>query len=75
MTVEEFLEKPDNFIKLSEGTKKRVMKVMIGFAKCHVQKALESASIQVVIEPEHVQFIANVNKDSILDSYPLENIK
>jgi len=59
---------------------------MIKFAKyvtkIHVQAALQKASIEVTCseETQYDQFdntilIAKINKESILNAYPLENIK
>ena len=58
-----------------------VKEAMIEFAKMHVQEALRLASVEAEVEHE----LSNpydpnseyqiVNKDSILNAYPLENIK
>ena len=58
-----------------------VKEAMIEFAKMHVQEALKQASVEAEVEHE----LSNpydpnseyqiVNKDSILNAYPLENIK
>ena len=58
-----------------------VREAMIEFAKMHVQEALKQASVEAEVEHE----LSNpydpnseyqiVNKDSILNAYPLENIK
>ena len=58
-----------------------VREAMIEFAKMHVQEALKQASEEAEVEHE----LSNpydpnsgyeiVNKDSILNAYPLENIK
>ena len=57
-----------------------VKEAMIEFAKMHVQEALRLASVEAEVEHE----LSNpydpnseyqiVNKDSILNAYPLENI-
>ena len=58
-----------------------VKEAMIEFAKMHVQEALKQASVEVEVEHE----LSNpydpnsgyeiVNKDSILNAYPLDLIK
>lgn len=82
-TSEEFLknfnEEENNIDKLYYDS--YVKKAMIRFAKMHVQEALRLASIEAEVEHE----LSNpydpnseyqiVNKDSILNAYPLENIK
>ena len=57
-----------------------VKEAMVEFAKMHVQEALKQASVEAEVEHE----LSNpydpnseyqiVNKDSILNAYPLENI-
>ena len=66
------------------------IKGMIEFAKMHVQEALKQASEKVFVEYidlntdeifDYTDVITdddvevNINKDSILNAYPLENIK
>ena len=82
-TAEEFLknfnEEENNIDKLYYDS--YVKKAMIEFAKMHVQEALKQASVEAEVEHE----LSNpydpnseyqiVNKDSILNAYPLENIK
>ena len=82
-TSEEFLknfnEEENNIDKLYYDS--YVKKAMIRFAKMHVQEALRLASVEAEVEHE----LSNpydpnseyqiVNKDSILNAYPLENIK
>lgn len=55
---------------------------MIEFAKLHVESALREASDKVTCSEEYQYdeydnaiLIAKINRDSILNSYPLENIK
>ena len=49
---------------------------MIEFAKLHVQAALKDASEKsTVIRDEEFYTISHVNKNSILNAYPLTNIK
>lgn len=54
-----------------------VQQAMIEFAKLHVEAALKEASENVEIEDydEHGQYSPSINKYSILNSYPLSNIK
>ena len=63
-----------------EGNFNNVTDMLIEFAKMHVQEALRLASVEAEVEHE----LSNpydpnseyqiVNKDSILNAYPLENI-
>ena len=76
MTVEEFLEQeyyPDS---LSGGT---LHYVMIEFAKLHVEAALKEASRQAELDYEEGSCREcgsnKIDEKSILNAYPLENIK
>jgi hypothetical protein len=53
---------------------KESVQIMIEFAKFHVEAALKEASENVELET-YGNFGNSVNKDSILNSYPLANIK
>ena len=55
-------------------TAKDIKKAMIEFAKLHVEAALEEANRKVIVTYYYDEGI-RVNKDSILNAYPLENIK
>ena len=50
------------------------LNIMIGFAKLHVEKALELAysNIEYTLEDSTVPYVV---EDSILNAYPLDNIK
>lgn len=90
MTVEEFLESksidPNNYT-IHDITNNYLPQIPIGewlkeFAKYHVQKALEAASIKVKLSVDLHDFIEDswtkgdkIDKDSILNAYPLENVK
>lgn len=53
-------------------------KIMIEFAKVHVKRALEAAVNKVELIEDDVEINPNsliIDEDSILNSYPLENIK
>lgn len=67
-TAEEILQKhvPNRYTK--ENSWKNAM---IEFAKLHVEAALKEASENVKI----TDYGYSVDKDSILNSYPVENIK
>ena len=77
--LKNFNEEENNIDKLYYDS--YVKKAMIKFAKMHVQEALRLASVEAEVEHE----LSNpydpnseyqiVNKDSILNAYPLENIK
>jgi hypothetical protein len=80
-TAEEFLTiNGDKDFRLSESGN-YVSEMMIDFAKIHVKAALEAASEKATIKDEiaHFQegsYITHVlAKESILEAYPLTNIK
>lgn len=55
-----------------------IERCMIDFAKLHVQAALVAASENADVRPIDVDFtgtIWGVDSDTILNTYPLENIK
>ena len=53
-----------------------VHKAMVEFAKLHVEAALEEAEKETVKHiPKTILELNMYNKNSILKSYPLENIK
>jgi len=86
-TAKEFLEEEDS---ISYGNSednsvaidsKTVKKLMIKFAKQHVKAALKTASkkaeccADAIVDLGHTITEAYVEKDSILNAYPLTNIK
>jgi hypothetical protein len=77
MTAEEFLK--ERQWKNGMNLRERIHESMIAFAKYHVEQALKEASNKSYTETIHTgrQFgmQSRVNKNSILNSYPLENIK
>ncbi len=66
---------------LSDNDETTSTEMMIEFAKLHVQSALKQASEKAKITYEYSGNTGSeycdefVDKDSILNSYPLENIK
>lgn len=62
-------------------SEKDIQKAMIEFAKLHVEAALKEASKKArccddaIVDLDHTIIDAYVEKDSILNSYSLENIK
>lgn len=70
MTADEFIEERFSEIPWQYID---IVKLMKDFAAHHVILALEIASNVAVIEPKGM--MTKVNKDSILNAYPLENIK
>ena len=56
------------------GTEQNYPEMMIEFAKLHVEAALKEASEEAYVEVLDYNDY-EVNKQSILDAYPLENIK
>jgi len=78
-TAEEFIEQYLRGDRVHDDINKVVdeeeaIEAMIEFAKLHVEAALKNASEDVELET-YGNFGNSVNKDSILNSYPLENIK
>lgn len=73
MSAEELMyDKFDNDCLFSEFyDEKRIINLMKEFAKIHVKSALESAAENAEIEIDHTW----VNKQSILNSYPDDNIR
>lgn len=49
--------------------------IMKDFAKLHVEAALKAASEKAIAIPSEEDIEEYVDKDSILNSYPLKNIK
>lgn len=86
MTAEEFLL--ENNEKLLKGLSRlELNKLLIEFAKLHVEQALKIASEQVYHDIQidwcdpydysagHNGIKGDIDKESILNAYPLENIK
>ena len=75
-TAEEFSK---NFTtgKAEETTQEYITNMLVEFAKLHVEAALKLAAENVEINDydEHHQYSPNVDEKSILNSYPLTNIK
>lgn len=77
ITAEEFL---DN-IEIWDGVfvpSKNAKQAMIEFAKLHTEAALKSASEKASTsysEEPLLGEVYNINKESILNAYPLDNIK
>ena len=76
-TIEESGNFPLNLTRDTHiGTAKDIKKAMIEFAKLHVEAALKKASENA--EQKWIKFTEDdyeIDKDSILNAYPLENIK
>jgi hypothetical protein len=79
-TAEEYIKLKFNLFSLNGGGE-LVKNNLIEFTKLHVQAALESASenaksyVSTNGEWTSCNVDSKVNKESILNSYPLENIK
>lgn len=84
-TTEELFKEYSYNISLAEGhydyyvDKDDFKEALVKFAKLHVKAALESAAEKVIIEDdEYIEdghYTKIVDKQSILDAYPLDNIK
>jgi hypothetical protein len=74
LTAEEFLESQHEIV---PNIKFDIRQVMIEFARMHVAAALKEASEKADTQEMGKGFTAEtvVDKDSILNSYPLTNIK
>lgn len=70
-TAEEFCK---NFKPNGKTWQENFHQTMIEFAKLHVEAALKEASEKATCS-EYMVGEYNVNKNSILNSYPLSNIK
>ena len=76
-TAEEYYHKNGGWEVMDWHTKK----MMIEFAKLHVQDALKAASEKVILIDDVCEVLQKhwfeeyIDKDSILNTYPLENIK
>ena len=74
-TADEFLEKNIDY-DLPQDCYNDVERAMIEFAKLHVQAALKRASEKAHLKELSIHLSdGSVDKDSILTSYPPENIK
>lgn len=70
LTAKDFLKKY-----LAENPECKFDEVMVEFARLHVKRALKDASDNVELTLIKYTDDYEVNKDSILNSYPLDNIK
>jgi hypothetical protein len=71
-TAEEFLESQHKTVPNIEFD---IRQVMIEFAKLHVEAALKEASENASVYADEGGYSEFVDEQSILNSYPLENIK
>lgn len=72
-------------LRISDGIpmngQQRIEHLMIEFAKYHVQKALEEASVKSFVDMKKgleyyfEDYVEGVNKNSILNAYPLDNVR
>lgn len=81
-TVEKFLRQSkslhdmwDNTRGKGEWDEKAITKSHIEFARLHVEAALKEAFENVIINNYGKEGGVKVNKNSILNAYPLENVK
>jgi hypothetical protein len=66
-----------SFIEIHSGDFEDIKNIMIDFAKLHVEQALKNFLQEIEIQRclYHHPPILFINKDSIKNAYPLENIK
>ena len=78
-TAEEFFfdySIDNEYDNLSVNCKQEISYKAIEFAKLHVKEALKAASEKAEIDPRsYTHNDYELNKDSILNAYPLDNIK
>ena len=76
-TAEEFINENGGFLKYSSAQEfVECQSLMIEFAKLHVEAALKEAEKETVKHISKTILELNMyNKNSILNAYPLENIK
>lgn len=66
----------EEFLLIKTGAISRsITDTMIEFAKLHVKAALEAANESAYAEEGYIGYNWSVNEESILNSYPYENIK
>jgi len=77
-TAKEFVLNQNDGYLAGDYTPNEVYRIMIGFAKMHVEAALEAASENAIAKENPSDFGTGeiwVDEDSILNAYPLNNIK
>jgi len=77
MTAEEYLSFQDGYSDLKSDYPKldrSIKEVIIEFAKMHVKETLKQIQDRVYMNND-VNLVFLANKDSILNAYPLDNIK
>lgn len=72
MTAKELFGKHFNGLHYDDISPERIEKYAIEFAKYHVIEALEAAAENVIIEGNKHEY--ELDKESILNAYPEENI-
>jgi len=91
LTAKEFVLNQNDGYLAGDYTPNEVYRIMIGFAKMHVKAALKAASERVEVEEFYIfgttededmlsdisldALRCNININSILNAYPLTNIK
>jgi hypothetical protein len=70
-TAEQFLNRDESGV----FTEVDIVQAMIEFAKLHVKLALKAASENAQTECDEGGELGFVNKETVLDAYPLTNIK
>lgn len=81
MTAEELWDKHFSGLYWDDITPEREQRYAIEFARYHVEQALKLASDNAIVKMKegmefyYEDYVEGVDKDSILNSYPAENIK
>jgi hypothetical protein len=79
MPTAEYLIREENPYKDEDGNNVymewQIKELMLTFAKLHVEAALKEASEKADTQTIHCTHIQVVDKNSILNSYPLDKIK
>ena len=73
-TAENFLYNSIDYTEYNRFLEDKIIETMIEFAKLHVEAALKQASKKAICI-EYMEGEYDVKTDSILNSYPLDNIK
>lgn len=75
LTAKEFVLNQNDGYLAGDYTPNEVYRIMIGFAKMHVEAALKAASENTEVICDSSDIFQSIDEESILNAYPLNNIK
>jgi len=75
LTAKEFVLNQNDGYLAGDYTPNEVYRIMIGFAKMHVKAALKAASENTEVICDSSDIFQSIDEESILNAYPLNNIK